>query len=80
MIMTRREVGFIAIMTDVSVKIAENHVDKSRYMDSMNPHLSKFLPMWLKRRYRENIIASLSKLDKFILLTHEDEKSLDGTA
>lgn len=62
-------------MTDGSVKIAENHVDKSRYMDSMNPHLSKFLPMWLKRRYRENIIASLSKLDKFILLTHEDEKA-----
>ena len=74
-IMTRREVGFIASMTDGSVKIAENHVDKSRYMDSMNPHLSKFLPMWLKRRYRENIIASLSKLDKFILLTHEDEKA-----
>lgn len=45
--MTRREVGFIASMTDGSVKIAENHVDKSRYMDSMNPHLSKFLPMWL---------------------------------
>lgn len=38
-IMTRREVGFIASMTDGSVKIAENHVDKSRYMDSMNPHL-----------------------------------------
>lgn len=74
-IMTRREVGFIASMTDGSVKIAENHIDKNRYMNVMNPHLSKFLPMWLKRKYQENIITSLSKLDKFILLTHEDEKA-----
>lgn len=74
-VMTRREVSFITEMTDGSIKIAENHVDKHRYLNSMNPHLAKFLPEWLKRKFKEKTIKTLSKLDKFIVLTHEDEKA-----
>lgn len=74
-VMTRREVAFISEMTDGSVKIAENHIDKQRYLNSMNPHLAKYLPEWLKRKIREKIIRNLSRLDKFIVLTHEDREA-----
>lgn len=74
-IMTRREVSFITNMTDGSIKIAENHIDKGRYLNSMNPHLAKYLPKWLKRIFRKNIINALDKLDSFVVLTHEDENA-----
>lgn len=74
-IMTRREVSFITHMDDGSIKIAENHVDKNRYLNSMNPHLENILPRWLKRIYKQRTIVALKKLSKFIVLTHEDKQA-----
>lgn len=71
-LMTRREIGFIQGMTDGSIKIAENHVNKVSYLDSMNPHLAKLLPMWMKRRLQKSTIANLRRLDRFVVLTYGD--------
>lgn len=71
--LVRREVNFAHKLTDRSVKIAENHIDKNRYLSSINPFLSKYIPKFVIEFWKEQFVKKLNKLDRFIILTEEDK-------
>lgn len=74
-LLVRREVGFIHKITDRSVKIAENHIDKNRYLTSINPLLAKYVPCCLIEYWKRRCVKQLKNLDKFVILTNEDKES-----
>lgn len=74
-LLVRREVNFIHRMTDNSLKIAENHIDKNRYLTSINPLLAKYVPMFLLKKWQNQFIEKLKRLDRFVILTQEDKLS-----
>jgi len=67
----RREVNFINLLTDGSKKIGEFHVTRHSYQaeayKSNNP-----IVKWFKKKWAETFLQNISKLDKIILLTHEE--------
>lgn len=74
-LLVRREVNFIHRMTDGSLKIAENHIDKNRYLTSINPLLARYVPLFLLKKWQDQFVQKLRRLDHFVLLTQEDKHS-----
>lgn len=72
-LLVRREVSFIHTIKDGSIKIAENHIDKNRYLSSLNSSISKYLPEILIKYLKRRCVRQLGTLDRFILLTNEDK-------
>lgn len=73
-LLVRREVNFIHRMTDNSLKIAENHIDKNRYLTSINPLLAKYVPKFLLKKWQNQFIKKLKCLNRFVILTQEDKQ------
>lgn len=71
--MLRREVGFLASMTDGSVKIAESHFYKDRFL-YINPQISSFLPKYIWNFWIKKNVGKLNKLSTFVVLTQEDKE------
>ncbi|WP_044268886.1 glycosyltransferase family 4 protein [Bacteroides timonensis] len=76
-LLVRREVSFVHRMTDSSIKIAENHIDKNRYLTSINPLLAKYVPHFLLEYWKAQYIKKVKSLDRFVVLTSEDKQSWD---
>lgn len=74
-LLVRREVSFIHKIADKSIKIAENHIDKNRYLTSINSSLAKYIPHFLLEYWKRQCIKKIKSLDKFIVLTHEDKQA-----
>lgn len=70
----RREINFITSIKDGSKKVGELHVNKLNYrnFESNETNIIKnlFSKWWMK-----NLITKLQKLDKFIVLSHEDKEN-----
>ena len=68
----RREINFINDIPDGSKKIGEIHFERTFYR---NFH-SSFLPLIVNRHiaklWMNSLIKNLKRLDKFVILTHED--------
>lgn len=74
-LLVRREVSFLHKIKDSSIKIAENHIDKNRYLTSINPLLAKYVPNILIDYWKSRCIKQLKKLERFVILTYEDQQS-----
>lgn len=72
-LLVRREVNFVHRLTDNSLKIAENHIDKNRYLTSINPLLAQYVPKFLLKRWQKQFVEKLKHLDRFVILTQEDK-------
>lgn len=70
----RREINFITNIKDGSKKIGELHVNRTNYRnfeaDESNWFKELFAKFWMR-----NLIKKLKKLDRFVVLTHEDKAS-----
>lgn len=70
----RREINFITDIRDGSKKIGELHVNRSNYRNfeanETNWFKELFAKFWMK-----NLVTKLKKLDRFVVLTHEDKAS-----
>lgn len=71
-LMVRRELEFINKMTDGSMKIAENHIEKDKYLNDADITLRRYCPNILWNWQRKKTIKRLQQLQKFIVLTYED--------
>lgn len=68
----RRDINFINRMKDGSVKLGEIHFNKSNYREFSDNRLPGFLQKAVKRYWMWQLIRELRKLNRFIVLTHED--------
>ncbi|NDV65191.1 glycosyltransferase family 4 protein [Bacteroides sp. 224] len=69
--MLRREINFISQIKDGSIKIGEIHVNRENFREiseKKETSIHKLLSnLWMKQ-----LIKKLKRLDKFVVLTHED--------
>lgn len=68
----RREINFINKINDGSKKIGEIHFDRTFYRDFHYPYLPSFINSYIKKQWGNLLIKNLKKLDRFVILTHED--------
>ena len=70
----RREINFITSIKDGSKKIGELHVNRANYRnfeaDESNWLKELFAKFWMR-----DLVKKLKKLDRFVVLTHEDKVS-----
>lgn len=71
----RREINFINDIPDGSKKIGEIHFGKSHYRVFNKQYLPAFINRYITSRWNEKLKREISKLDKFIVLTHEDKEA-----
>lgn len=69
---TRREINFLTKIKDGSKKVSEIHFSRTFYRKIDKHYLPKRFNQWLSKLWIGSLIANLKKLDKFIVLTHED--------
>ena len=68
----RREINFINNIQDGSKKIGEIHFERTFYRNFNSPHLPSFLNKMISNYWTATLIKNLKRLDRFIILTHED--------
>lgn len=73
-LMLRRELSFIEEMKDGSIKLAENHFEKHSYLNNANYSLLRYCPRFIWERWQLKQLECLKKIQRFIVLTHEDAK------
>ena len=69
----RREINFINDIGDGSHKVGEIHFDRTYYRQFNKPWLPGFVNKAVTRWWVGGLIDSLRRLDRFVVLTHEDE-------
>jgi len=70
--MLRREINFITSIKDGSKKIGEIHFNRLNYRDFNTKGKYKGIKGVLARLWMRQLIHNLKKLDKFVVLSHED--------
>lgn len=68
----RREINFITTIKDGSIKLGEIHMDKDNFRDLKKENIGT-IKKTLAKLWMKQLINNLKKLDKFIVLTHEDK-------
>lgn len=68
----RRDINFINKMTDGSIKMGEIHFSKYNYRDLKNYRLPAFVQRTVQYFWMRQLINQLRKLEKFVVLSHED--------
>lgn len=71
----RREINFITKVKDGSKKIAEIHFARTFYRKINIRCLPEFVNKWISCFWMNRLLDNLKKLDRFIVLTHEDSKN-----
>ncbi len=74
----RREINFLNSIPDGSKKVGEIHFNKSNYRQISSPFLPSFLCKYISKRWMNKLVKEIKKLDKFIVLTHEDKNEWKG--
>lgn len=74
----RREINFINDIPDGSKKIGEIHFNKSNYRNIQIPFFPSLLNRYLTRTWMNRLQKQISKLDRFVVLTHKDATNWDG--
>lgn len=70
----RREINFLTDIKDGSKKIGELHVNRANYRNFESGD-SNFFKTIFAKFWMRNLVSKLKKLDKFVVLTHEDKQS-----
>lgn len=70
----RRDINFINDLTDGSIKIGEIHFNKANYRVFENKLFPRIIQRIISNCWMALLIQKIKKLDKFIVLTHEDAK------
>lgn len=70
----RREINFITKIKDGSKKIGELHVNRVNYR-SFDGEQTNIVKQLFEKFWMRSLISHLKKLDKFIVLTHEDREA-----
>ena len=68
----RREINFLHKIHDGSKKIGEIHFERSNYRIFQKSFLPFIINKWITLLWQKQLINKIKKLDKFIVLTHED--------
>lgn len=67
----RRDINFITSIKDGSIKIGELHVNRVNYRN-FEKNDTNFVKHIFEKYWMKSLISHLIKLDKFVVLTHED--------
>ena len=70
----RREINFLTDINDGSKKIGELHVNRGNYRNFESGD-SNFFKNIFAKFWMRSLVSKLKKLDKFVVLTHEDKQS-----
>ncbi len=70
----RREINFLNEIKDGSKKIGELHVNRANYRN-FEANETNFLKNIFQKYWMQNLVGHLKKLDRFIVLTHEDKEA-----
>lgn len=70
----RREINFLTDIKDGSKKIGELHVNRANYRNFESGD-SNFFKNIFAKFWMRSLVSKLKKLDKFVVLTHEDKQS-----
>lgn len=68
----RREINFINDIADGSKKVGEIHFNKQTYRTFEKPWLPVWANRYITQRWQKNLENEVRRLDKFVVLTHED--------
>lgn len=68
----RREIDFINDIPDGSKKVGEIHFNKQTYRVFEKPWLPVWANQYITHRWQKNLEKEVRRLDKFVVLTHED--------
>lgn len=70
----RREINFLHQIKDGSRKIGEIHFGRNYYRIFQKNIFPSFINSWITKCWQKQLIDRIKKLDKFVVLTHEDLK------
>jgi Glycosyltransferase len=70
----RRDINFINKMMDGSIKIGEIHFNKSNYRTFSDNKFPLFIQNIVRHYWMRQLIREVCKLNRFIVLSHEDAK------
>ncbi len=70
----RREINFLTGIKDGSKKIGELHVNRANYRNFESGD-SNFFKNIFAKFWMRSLVSKLKKLDRFVVLTHEDRQS-----
>jgi len=76
--MLRREINFINSIHDGSKKVGEIHFNKDNYRDFNEEKGLGLFKKILAKLWMYQLVCELKKLDKFIILSHEDREKWSG--
>lgn len=68
----RREINFLCDLKDGSRKVGEIHFGRYRYREAHFSFLPAFANRWLTRWWMGQLDRKVRRLDRFVVLTHED--------
>lgn len=68
----RREINFINDIKDGSRKVGEIHFNKQTYRVFEKRWLPGFVNRYITRKWQQKLEKEIRRLDKFVVLTHED--------
>lgn len=68
----RREINFLCDIQDGSAKVGEIHFGRYKYREADFGFLPQFLNHWITNRWMAQLDKNVKRLDRFVVLTHED--------
>lgn len=74
----RREINFLCDIKDGSIKIGEIHFGRYKYREANYSCFPKFVNTQLTKLWMGQLDKKVKKLDKFVVLTHEDASYWKG--
>lgn len=74
----RREINFISDIKDGSIKIGEIHFARYKYREANFGYFPAFINRLITNIWRTQLDNQVKKLDRFIVLTHEDSTYWKG--
>lgn len=70
----RREINFITSIKDGSKKVGEIHVNRDNYRN-FEANETNIIKELFSKWWMNNLVSKLKRLDKFIVLSHEDKEN-----
>ena len=74
----RREINFLCDIQDGSVKVGEIHFGRYKYREANFGFLPQFANQWITNRWMAQLDKNVERLDRFVVLTHEDATYWEG--
>ena len=74
----RREINFINDVPDGSKKVGEIHFNRKSYRVFYKSFLPSFINSFITKRWKKGLDNQVRRLERFVVLTHEDERMWAG--